>query len=86
MKPHFLNEHFDPMVDNPENYRLGIFYFNRKDKRVDCIKAESSAWMDSQLCPSLRLLVDDRYCRVRNFCAGDGIIRIRGTLVDSGRI
>jgi uncharacterized membrane protein len=34
MKPHFVNEHFDPMVDNPENYRLGIFYFNRKDKRA----------------------------------------------------
>ena len=34
MKPHFINEDFDPMVDNPENYRLGIFYFNRKDKRV----------------------------------------------------
>jgi uncharacterized membrane protein len=34
MKPHFVNEDFDPMVDNPENYRLGIFYFNRKDKRV----------------------------------------------------
>ncbi len=33
MKPHFVNEDFDPMVDNPENYRLGIFYFNRKDKR-----------------------------------------------------
>ena len=34
MKPHFVNEDFDPMVDNPENYRLGIFYFNRKDKRA----------------------------------------------------
>ena len=34
MKPHFVNEDFDPMVDNPENYKLGIFYFNRKDKRA----------------------------------------------------
>ncbi len=34
MKPHFVSEDFDPMVDNPENYRLGIFYFNRKDKRA----------------------------------------------------
>ena len=34
MKPHFVNEHYDPMVDNPDNYKLGIFYFNRKDKRA----------------------------------------------------
>ena len=34
MKPNFLNDFFDPMVDNPENYWLGIFYFNRKDKRA----------------------------------------------------
>jgi uncharacterized membrane protein len=34
MKPHFINESFDLMVDNPDNYRLGIFYFNRKDKRA----------------------------------------------------
>ena len=34
MKPRFLDEYFDPMVDNPDNYRLGIFYFNRKDKRA----------------------------------------------------
>jgi uncharacterized membrane protein len=34
MKPHFVNEFYDPMVDNPQNYKLGIFYFNRKDKRL----------------------------------------------------
>ncbi len=34
MKPHFLDEYFDTMVDNPDNYKLGIFYFNRKDKRA----------------------------------------------------
>lgn len=34
MKPHFVNEFYDPMVDNQENYKLGIFYFNRKDKRL----------------------------------------------------
>ncbi len=33
MKPHFVNDNFDLMVDNPKNYRLRIFYFNRKDKR-----------------------------------------------------
>lgn len=34
MKPRFLDEYFDTMVDNPDNYKLGIFYFNRKDKRA----------------------------------------------------
>ncbi len=34
MKPHFVNEFYDPMVDNHQNYKLGIFYFNRKDKRL----------------------------------------------------
>jgi uncharacterized membrane protein len=34
MKPYFLNEDFDLMVDNSDNYRLGIFYFNRRDKRA----------------------------------------------------
>jgi len=34
MKTRFVDDFFDPMVDNPENYRLGIFYFNRKDKRA----------------------------------------------------
>jgi len=34
MKPRFLDESFDLMVDNPDNYKLGIFYFNRKDKRA----------------------------------------------------
>jgi uncharacterized membrane protein len=33
MKPHFINESLDPMVDDPYNYRFGIIYFNRKDKR-----------------------------------------------------
>jgi uncharacterized membrane protein len=28
-----INEKFDPMVDDPTNYRYGIFYFNRKDSR-----------------------------------------------------
>jgi uncharacterized membrane protein len=30
---HFINEKFDPMVDDPGNYRYGIFYFNRNDRR-----------------------------------------------------
>jgi uncharacterized membrane protein len=34
MKSDLINGQFDPIVDNPENYRLGIFYFNRKDKRT----------------------------------------------------
>jgi uncharacterized membrane protein len=34
MKFRFDNDKFDPMVNDPENYRLGIFYFNRKDKRT----------------------------------------------------
>jgi len=34
MKPHFVDEYFDPMVDDPNNYRLGIIYFNPKDKRA----------------------------------------------------
>jgi uncharacterized membrane protein len=34
MKPHFSNGQFDPMADDPANYRLSIFYFNRKDKRT----------------------------------------------------
>ena len=34
MKLGFDNDKFDPMVNDPENYRLGIFYFNRKDKRT----------------------------------------------------
>ena len=34
MKPRFINESFDLMVDNPDHYKLGLFYFNRKDKRV----------------------------------------------------
>jgi uncharacterized membrane protein len=34
MNPLFPNNDFDPMIDDPENYRLVIFYFNRKDKRV----------------------------------------------------
>ena len=29
-----MNENFDPMADDPVNYRLGMFYFNRKDKRT----------------------------------------------------
>jgi uncharacterized membrane protein len=29
-----MNENFDPMADDPANYKLGIFYFNRKDKRT----------------------------------------------------
>jgi uncharacterized membrane protein len=34
MKTHFLDEQFDPMVDDPSNYKLGVIYFNRKDKRA----------------------------------------------------
>jgi uncharacterized membrane protein len=33
MKLHLINEKFDPMVDDPTNYKWGIFYFNRKDNR-----------------------------------------------------
>jgi len=29
-----MNENFDPMADDPANYKLGLFYFNRKDKRT----------------------------------------------------
>ena len=29
-----MTYNFDPKVDDPENYRLGIFYFNPKDSRV----------------------------------------------------
>jgi uncharacterized membrane protein len=29
-----IYENFDPMADDPANYKLGIFYFNRKDKRT----------------------------------------------------
>jgi uncharacterized membrane protein len=34
MKIPFLEESFDPMIDDATQYRWGIFYFNRKDKRV----------------------------------------------------
>jgi len=34
MKPNFSNGQFDLMADDPSNYKLGIFYFNRKDKRT----------------------------------------------------
>jgi len=34
MKPRSGNNNFDPMIDDPENYKLGIFYFNRRDKRA----------------------------------------------------
>ena len=29
-----MNDNFDPNVDDPENYWLGIFYFNPQDSRV----------------------------------------------------
>ena len=29
-----MNNEMDPEVDNPENYKFTIFYFNPKDKRV----------------------------------------------------
>ena len=29
-----MKNDFDPEVDNPENYKFTIFYFNPKDKRV----------------------------------------------------
>ena len=34
MKTNFPGDDFDPMVDNPENYKLHIFYYNKKDPRV----------------------------------------------------
>jgi uncharacterized membrane protein len=33
MKSHFLYENFDPLVNDQDNYRFGIFYFNKKDSR-----------------------------------------------------
>ncbi len=29
-----MNHDMDPEVDNPDNYRFTIFYFNANDKRV----------------------------------------------------
>jgi len=34
MRSPLNNGQFDPMADNQANYKLGIFYFNRKDKRT----------------------------------------------------
>ncbi len=33
MKPRNISDTFDPYIDNPENYKWGIFYFNRNDRR-----------------------------------------------------
>lgn len=37
-----FNEFNDP-VDDPENYRWGVFYFNQKDERV--IVPKRNRWM-----------------------------------------
>jgi uncharacterized membrane protein len=34
MKIPFLEDSFDPMIHDATQYRWGIFYFNKKDKRV----------------------------------------------------
>ena len=34
MKPNFDQFENDRMIDDPTNYKWGIFYFNRKDVRV----------------------------------------------------
>jgi uncharacterized membrane protein len=34
MQLNFMNDDFDPNVHDPENYWLGLFYFNPKDTRV----------------------------------------------------
>ena len=44
MKTNFLGDDFDPQVDNPENYKLHIFYFNKKDPRVMVPKRYGFGW------------------------------------------
>jgi len=34
MKPDFDQFENDRMIDDPTNYKWGIFYFNRKDNRI----------------------------------------------------
>jgi uncharacterized membrane protein len=34
MKPNFDQFENDRMIQNPENYKWGIFYFNAKDRRI----------------------------------------------------
>jgi len=29
-----MKNNFDPEVDNPDNYKFTVFYFNPKDKRI----------------------------------------------------
>lgn len=29
-----MKTNFDPQIDNPNNYKLGIFYYNTNDKRI----------------------------------------------------
>ncbi len=34
MKSNFDQIHSDNEINNPSNYKWGVFYFNKKDKRV----------------------------------------------------
>jgi uncharacterized membrane protein len=34
MKNNFDQFEFDRMIQDPTNYKAGIFYFNRKDRRI----------------------------------------------------
>lgn len=41
MKTNFDKIHSDNEIKNPSNYRWGIFYFNKRDKRVLLPKYQS---------------------------------------------
>ncbi|MGA3015199.1 MAG: hypothetical protein ABSD71_14320 [Bacteroidales bacterium] len=34
MKFNFVDNQFDPLVDDPTNYKWNVFYYNLKDKRL----------------------------------------------------
>ncbi len=43
MKPDFDQFENDRMIDDPTNYKWGIFYFNRKDSRI--LVPKRISWM-----------------------------------------
>jgi len=46
MKNNFNQFENDRMIDDPANYKWGIFYFNRKDSRVAVPKrSKMTGWM-----------------------------------------
>ncbi|MCK9399569.1 MAG: hypothetical protein M0Q51_06190 [Bacteroidales bacterium] len=40
MKKDFSNQNLNDPADDPDNYKWGIFYFNKKDKRIIVTKQD----------------------------------------------